>query len=201
MANMYYETAWFAGPVDQMKALRELLTFETSNGDDFVELRASDEPAVGWDVNYEETPHSLSLTAQMRYDPLGAHFYYISQKVPGLFMASSSHCVYDNRYLMVAGFGPYGHFFAEPPVFTDEWEEIPGISDNDGDGELLRIVSRGFGAAFAAARKTFERGNKVPRQALTILAATQTMYDGSNPPPNVDRSWLSGLLEEDVDDV
>lgn len=126
MANMYYETAWFAGPVDQMKALRELLTFETSNGDDFVELRASHEPAVGWNVTYKDTPHSLSLTAQMRYDPLGAHFYDISQEVPGLFMASSSHCVYDNRYLLVAGFGPHGYFGAEPPVFTDDWASGPG---------------------------------------------------------------------------
>lgn len=187
MANMYYETAWFAGPPDQMKALRELLIFETSNGNVFVELRASDEPAVGWDVSYDETPVSLSLSAQMRHDPLGASFYSISQRVPGLFMASSSHCVYDNRYLLVAGFGPWWHFFAEPPVFTEDWEPIPGISDDD--GKLLNIAWDGFQAAFAKACKTFRRGGRVPRRALGILDDTQLKYDECDPPPNVYTTW------------
>ncbi|HRK23101.1 MAG TPA: hypothetical protein PLX06_14885, partial [Fimbriimonadaceae bacterium] len=179
MANMYYETAWFAGPVDQMKTLREILTFRSSNGNDFVELNASDEATVGWDVSYDETPYSLSLTGQMRYDPLGASFYRISQRVPGLFMASSSHCVYDNRYLLVAGFGPNWHFFAEPPVFTEDWEPIPGITDDD--HKLLDIVWDGFYSAYSAACKTFQRGGKMPRRALSILEETQLKYDENDP--------------------
>lgn len=198
MANMYYETAWFAGPLDQMKTLREILTFESSNGNDFVELKASHEPTVGWDVSFDETPYSLSLTAQMRNDPLGASFYSISQRAPGLFMASSSHCVYDNRYLLVAGFGPWSHFFAEPPVFTDNWEPIPGITDDD--HKLLDITWDGFQAAFAAACKTFRRGGKVPRRALRILEETQLKYDENDPLDNVENPWASDLLEGQLDE-
>jgi hypothetical protein len=194
MANMYYETAWFAGPPDQMKALREILTFESSNGNDYVALKASEETAVGWDVDYDETPYSLSLNAQMRYDPLGAHFHGISQRVPGLFMASSSHCVHDNRYLLMAGFGRHGYFFAEPPVFTDDMEDIPGISDDD--CELLHIVWNGFSAAFEAASKSFRRGAKVPVRALQILEETQLKYDSSNPPDNI--SELFEVVEEET---
>lgn len=181
MANMYYETAWFAGPVDQMKELRQILTIR--GGSSFVELKTSDEPTVGWGVNYDETPYSLSLTAQMRYDPLGASFYDISQRVPDLFMASSSHCIYDNRYLLVAGFGPWWHFFAQPPLFTDDWEPITGITGDD--QKLLWIAWNGFHAAFGAACKTFRRGGRMPRLALRILDEAQSRYDDNDPPENL----------------
>ena len=127
---------------------------------------------------------------------MGAHFYAISRRVTGLFMASSSHCVYDNRHPMVAGFGPYDHFFAEPPVFTDDWEEIPGISGED--CSLLDLVCEGFSTGFAAALRTFRRGRKVPRRALRILEEMQLKYDESDPPPNVETPWANFLPEEEL---
>jgi len=183
MANMYHETAWFAGPPGQMKALREVLTIEDAPDTEFVEVNINGEMLVrGWDVSSTETPVSLKLEAEMRWDPLACCFYRISQAVRGLFMASFSSCIHDNRYLLLAGFDRLRHFRAEPPMYTNAWEEVPGISDED--GKLLRIAWEGFEAAFEAAKQSFARGNKTPRRALRILRDAGDQYEAFGPPPD-----------------
>lgn len=188
MANMYYETAWFAGPIKRMEALREVLTIEHACGTDFIEVNIGGELLRrGWDVDWTETPVSLSVSGQMRWDPLGSCFYHIGKAVPGLFMASCSSCIFDNRYLLVAGFDQLQHFRAEPPLYTsDDREPIRGISDEDGSGTLIELTFAGFNAAFAAAERSFNRGCTTPRTALKILHETGCRYEEFGPPPDID---------------
>lgn len=196
MANMYYETAWFAGPADQMRSLGEVLRTELIDGTKFIELHIQDQMLVrGWDATCAETPTSISISAQMRWDPLGAFFGEISEAVPGLFMASTSHCVFDNRHLLIAGVGEVCYFVAEPPVFTDDWEQIPGISDSE--PFILDIVRHGLSAALRAAEKSFSRGKRFPRKAAELLKETANAYKAADPPPNVDWSAYNALVGRD----
>ncbi|GEM_PF-5653690 len=196
MANMYCETAWFAGPPAQMKALRKVLTIEPALDKNFVEVHIGGEMLRrGWDADWTETERSLVIGAQMRWDPLGSCFYSISKAVPGLFMASCSSCYLENRYLMVAGFDQHQHFRAEPPVFTDDWEPIRGITDEDGSGALIELTVAGFEEAFEAAVQSFKRGSKTPRRALQILAKTEEAYQEFGPPPDSDYAERLARLE------
>lgn len=193
MANMYQETAWFAGPPAQMKALREVLILENEHETEYVEVHIDGKMVVrGWDVSFTETPVSITIAAEMRWSPLGSCFYRISKAVPGIFMASFSGCLYDNRYLLLAGFDRYQYFRAEPPMYTGDREEVPGISDED--GKLLQIAWEGFEAAFEAAKKSFALGRKTPRRALRILQDAGNRYEAFGPPPDSDYSEFMAAL-------
>ena len=203
MANMYCETAWFAGPPGAVKALKRVLTFESGHDTNFVEVHVNGEMLVrGWNVSLKETPVSLHIGAEMRWAPIGGCFYSISQAVQGLFMASCSSCVYDNCHLLVAGFDKGQHFRAEPPIFTDDWGPIRGISDKAGEcGDLIELTYDGFNSAFEAAVQSFKRGHQIPRKALEIVAETGRRYQEFEPPSDSDfgeqMARLVGNLSED----
>jgi hypothetical protein len=122
------------------------------------------------------------MSLSMRNTILGGWFPEVSSEVPELFMTSSAHCVYENRYYLVGGFNGVIHFLARPPIFGPDYEEVLGISDKD--PYLLNLVWDGFGAADRAAIQSRRRGASVPRKAIETLVQTQAAYLASDPPPD-----------------
>lgn len=183
MANEYHELITFIGADDELGKLELMLGLDRTCDDPGVTLKTdSDGILFGSVHDVKRSPTRLFMAVSMRNTVLGAWFPELSAQAPGLFMTSSAHCIWDNRYYLIGGFGGEIHFLARPPMFGPDYEEIPGISGED--PRLLKLVWAGFGAAGRAAIQSRRRGASIPRKAIRTLVQTQAAYLAADPPPD-----------------
>lgn len=181
MANEYHEVIIFVGTNERLRKLEEVLELQNDCG--LLTMRSkAGRNYYGSVHEIHRFPCELGIILSMRNTMLGGWFPEISSDAPGLFMTSSSHCIYENRYYLIGGFNGSVDFLARPPMFGPNYEEIPGISTDD--SFLLDIVWGGFESATRAAKRSVSRRAKNPRKAVQILKQTRSAYLAAGPPPD-----------------
>lgn len=173
MATVWNETLTLVGPKDSFKELDAILRFETKpDGSTGLAVYIDDEFKMYGHVHeLERNEWSLSLYSSMRRMPVAAYFDRISTIAPSLWMTSSSFSTLDNRYHLVAGFGPLVCFQADECIYHGNWEPLP-------EEEMKRITDL-WGAFFLAtnsARSSYRRGAKTPLEAIRVMKEAADAY-------------------------
>lgn len=173
MANVWNEALTLVGPKDSFKELDAILRFETKpDGSTGLAVYIDDEFKMYGHVHeLERNEWSLSLNSSMRRMPVAAYFDRISTIAPSLWMTSSSFCTLDNRYHLVAGFGPQVCFQADECIHYGDWEPLP-----DEDMKRIRDVWGAFQLATKGARSSFRRGAKTPLKAIRVMKEAAYAY-------------------------
>ena len=173
MANTWHETVAFVGRPDDVTRLREIVRVETRpNGSTGVCVYIDDQFQTYGHLNEcESTPWNLRISAEMRRKPVAFFFREISARVPNLWMTSSSAGILDDRYALVAGFGPKALFQANEAIFERDYEPLPAE-----DMARIKSVWKAFSLTEQVALRSFRRGARTPANAIRLMQEAKEAY-------------------------
>lgn len=173
MANTWHETVAFVGRPDDLIRLKEIVRVETEpDGSRGVSVYIDDQfQTYGHLVECESTPWNLRITAEMRRKPVAYFFSAISERVPNLWMTSSSASILDDRYALIAGFGPRALFQANEAIFDRDYEPLPPE-----DMARIESVWKAFSLTEEVASRSFRRGSRTPAKAIRLMQEAREAY-------------------------
>jgi len=173
MANTWHETVAFVGRREDVTRLKEIVRVETAPNDAVgVSVYIDDQfQTYGHLEECESTPWILRITAEMRRKPVAFFFRDISERVPNLWMTSSSAGILDGHYALVAGFGPRALFQANEAIFDLDYEPLPPE-----DMARIQGVWKAFSLTEQTASTSFRRGARTPAKAIKLMQEAREAY-------------------------